>query len=71
MRERNIDFSDVEEAIYRAQREEVKDVVTNDGLAWRYALRGSNDNGNKDIRLVVIYLERPKMLLITAIDKNE
>ncbi len=71
MKERNIDFSDVEEAVYRATREEVKDSPTNDGLAWKYALRGFNDDGNKDIRLVVLYLEKPKMLLVTAIDKNE
>ena len=63
MKERNIDFSDVEEAVYRATREEVKDSPTNDGLAWKYALRG--------FRLVVLYLEKPKMLLVTAIDKNE
>jgi hypothetical protein len=71
MKERNINFSDVEEAVYRLTREEVKDSLTNDGLAWKYALRGSNDDGNKDIRLVVLYLEKPKMLLVTAIDKND
>ena len=71
MKERNIDFSDVEEAVYRATRDEVKDSQTNDGLAWKYALRGFNDDGNKDIRLIVLYLQKPKMLLVTAIDKNE
>ena len=71
MKERNIDFSDVEEALYRATRDEVKDSQTNDGLAWKYALRGFNDDGNKDIRLIVLYLQKPKMLLVTAVDKNE
>lgn len=71
MKERNIDFSDVEEAAYRAIREDMKDSQTKDGLAWKYALRGFNDDGDKDIRLVVLYLEKPKMLLVTAIDKNE
>ena len=37
MKERNIDFSDVEEAVYHATRDEVKDSQTNDGLAWKYA----------------------------------
>lgn len=71
MKERNIDFSDVEEAVYRATRDEVKDSLTKDGLAWKYVLRGFNDDGNKNIRLIVLYLEKPKMLVVTAIDKNE
>ena len=71
MRKRDIVFSDVEEATYSAIREELKDSLTSDGLAWKYALRGFNDNGDKDIRLMVLYLEIPKMLLVTAIDKNE
>ncbi len=71
MKERNIDFSDVEEAVYRAKRDMAKDSLTSDGLAWKYALRGFNDNGIKDIRLIVLYLQKPKMLLVTVIDKNE
>ncbi len=70
MQERNIDFSDIEEAIYRSIREEDRDSLTDDGLAWKYAIRGLNDFYDKDIRLVVLYLEEPKMLVVTAIDKN-
>ena len=70
MQERNIDFTDIEEAIYRSIREEERDSLTDDGFAWKYAIRGSNDFYDKDIRLVVLYLEEPKMLVVTAIDKN-
>jgi len=69
MAERDIDFSDIEEAIYRAIREEDKDTPTDDGTDWKYVLRGLNDNGDKDIRIVVVYLDNPKMLMITVIDK--
>ncbi|HAZ11494.1 MAG: hypothetical protein A2X86_10950 [Bdellovibrionales bacterium GWA2_49_15] len=71
MKERNIDLSDVEEAVYRAVREEQKDSLTEQGMDWKYAIRGMNDNGDKDLRLVVVYLDAPKMLLVTAIDKNK
>ncbi len=64
MKERNIDFSDVEEAIFEARREEFKDELTLDGKAWKYAISG------RGIRLVVLYLEKPKMLLVTIIDKD-
>ena len=71
MKDRDIDFSDIEEMVYRASREEFKDQKANDGRSWKYAIRGTNDNGDKDIRLVVKYIEKPKMLIITAIDKNK
>ncbi len=31
-------------------------------------VRGKNDRENKELRLVVMYLDKPKMLLVTAID---
>ncbi|MEI8348351.1 MAG: DUF4258 domain-containing protein, partial [Pseudomonadota bacterium] len=71
MVERDINFSDVEEAVYNSKREEGKDELTRDGKAWKYALRGLNENQDKDIRLVVLYLENPKMLLVTVINTNE
>ena len=70
MSERDIQFSDIEEAVYNAIREDSKDELTDDGTDWKYVIRGNNDNGDKDIRLVVVYLKDPKMLLITVIDKN-
>jgi hypothetical protein len=63
-------MTDIEEMIYQAQREDIKDVITKDGLAWKYAIRGKNDKGDKDIRLVVLY-KNPGMLIVTAIDKNK
>lgn len=69
MSARNITFSDIEEMIYRASREVDKDRLTDDGKEWKYAIRGLNDNGDKDIRIVVVYIE-PKILIVTAIDKN-
>lgn len=71
MKARDIDFSDIEEAVYKAQREDHKDQLTDDKQEWKYAIRGLNDKGDKDIRIVVVYLESPKMLIITAIDKNK
>lgn len=71
MKARDIDLSDIEEAVYRAQREDHKDQLTDDKQDWKYAIRGLNDQGDKDIRIVVVYLETPKMLIITAIDKNK
>ena len=58
----------IEEVIFRAIREENKDSLSLDGEEWKYAVRGKNDRENKELRLVVMYLNRPKMLLVTAID---
>jgi hypothetical protein len=71
MNARDIDLSDIEEAVYRAKREDHKDQLTNDGQDWKYAIRGLNDLGDKDLRIILAYLESPKMLIITAIDKNK
>ncbi len=71
MADRDIDMSDIEEAAYQAYREEFKDSLNNDGSDWKYAIRGENKNGDKDIRIIVAYLDDPKMLIITAIDKNK
>ena len=70
MRNRDIVFSDIEEMVYAAQREEHKDSLTNEKNAWKYALRGPNANGDKDIRIIVKYID-PKILIVTAIDKNK
>lgn len=70
MAERSIDLSDIEEAVFRARREEFKDQETEDGQDWKYAIRGNNEAGDKDIRIIVVYIPDSKMLIVTAIDKN-
>lgn len=69
MQIRDVQFSDIEEMIYRSQREEHKDALRKDGKDWKYAIRGSNANGEKDIRLIVIFND-PEAVIITVIDKN-
>lgn len=69
MANRDVQMSDIEEMIYRAQREETKDSLSNDGKNWKYALRGPNDNGDKDIRIIVIF-NNPDIVIVTVIDKN-
>ena len=71
MQERGIDLSDLEEAVFKGRREEHKDSLTDDKSSWKYAIRGMNVNGDKDLRLIVLYVEEPKMLLITAIDLDQ
>jgi hypothetical protein len=70
METRDVQMSDIEEMIYRAYREDHKDVIRNDGKDWKYALRGLNDNGDKDIRIVVVFNE-PDTVIVTVIDKNK
>jgi hypothetical protein len=71
MNAREVKFSDISEAIYRCSREEHKDVYhqnpSNMKWSWRYALRGRNDSGEKDLR-VIVTLENPKTVIITVID---
>lgn len=69
MANRDVQMSDIEEMIHNAQREETKDSLTNDGKNWKYALRGPNDSGNKDIRIIVIF-NNPDTVIVTVIDKN-
>lgn len=63
-------MSDIEEMLYRAQREKNKDQMRNDGMDWKYALRGLNDNGDKDLRVIVVFNE-PDTVIVTVIDKNK
>jgi hypothetical protein len=70
MKTRDIQFSDIEEAIYSAQREEEKDSLSIDGSSWKYALRGENTDGDKDLRIIVAIAD-PKTIIVTAIDKNK
>lgn len=70
METRDVQMSDIEEMLYRAQREDFKDSPTKDGKDWKYALRGLNDNGDKDIRIVVIFKD-PDTVIVTVIDKNK
>lgn len=67
---RDVQMSDVEEMIYRAQREEAKDSPTKDKKDWKYALRGLNDSGEKDIRIIVVFND-PDAVIVTVIDKNK
>ena len=70
MEKRDIQMSDIEEAIYSAHREESKDSLTDDGKSWKYSLRGKNENGDKDLRIIVAFAD-PKTIIVTAIDKNK
>lgn len=67
---RDIRWSDIEEMICRARRESAKDSRTSDGKDWKYALRGTNDFGDKDLRIIVVFVD-PKVIIVTAIDKNK
>ncbi len=70
MEKRDIQMSDIEEAIYSAHREESKDSMTSDGANWRYSLRGKNENGDKDLRIIIMFAD-PKAIIVTTIDKNK
>lgn len=70
MEKRDVQMSDVEEMLYRAQREESKDSLTKDKRDWKYALRGLNDSGEKDIRVIVVFND-PDTVIVTVIDKNK
>lgn len=67
---RDVQMSDVEEMIYRAHREEAKDSLTKDKKDWKYALRGLNNSGDKDIRIIVVFND-PDTVIVTVIDKNK
>jgi Domain of unknown function (DUF4258) len=69
MKERKIVISDIKETIYNAQRESIKDQLTDDGSDWKYALRGKNEAGDKEIRLVLLF-DGQNVLVVTAIDLN-
>lgn len=73
MESREVTFSDVKEALYQGRREEQKDDYRqnskNKKWSWRYAIRGLNDEGDKDLRIVVA-LETPKTVVVTVIDLN-
>lgn len=73
MEAREVVISDVKEAIYQGQREEYKDDYrqnpNNKKWSWRYAIRGLNDDGDKDLR-VVVAIEDPKTIVVTVIDLN-
>ena len=70
MKKRVILMSDLEEALYGAKREEGKDSPTRDGKDWKYSLRGVNESGEKDLRIIVVF-DDPKVVVVTAIDKNK
>lgn len=67
---RDVQLSDIEEMIYRAYREEHKDSLAKNGKTWKYALRGLNDNRNKDIRIIIAFNDSDAVI-ITVIDKNK
>jgi len=73
MEAREVTFSDVKEALYQGQREEQKDDcrqnLKSKKWSWRYALRGLNDSGEKDLRIIVA-IENPKAIVVTVIDLN-
>jgi hypothetical protein len=54
---REISYFDVEEALYRGQREDAKDDYRQNPRSkkwsWRYSIRGKNDSVAKDLRIVV------------------
>lgn len=61
MQARDVQMSDIEEMIYRAQREDHKDSLRNDGKDWKYCIRGLNNSEDKDIRIIV-FLMIPTLL---------
>ncbi len=71
MSAREIKFSDISEALYRCERQEYKDVYLENPITkkwnWRFAIRGLNDNGDKDLRIIVV-LQNPKTVIVTVID---
>lgn len=69
MKARDIQQSDLEEALYRASREAQNDRLTSDGTDWKYSLRGTNDNGDKDLRIIIVFKD-PKVIVVTAIDRH-
>lgn len=69
MQERKILLSDLHEAIYSAIREEHKDEFNHQTGDWKYAIRGKNDEGDKDIRVIIVFKE-PSTLILTVIDLN-
>ncbi len=68
MRLRNIDFSDIEEAIDKGYWEKRKDEFNKQKKVWKYAIRGLNKNRDKDLRIIIEY-ENPATIIITVIDK--
>ncbi|MEQ1663819.1 MAG: DUF4258 domain-containing protein [Bdellovibrionales bacterium] len=70
MKDRDIQLSDLEEALYRCSREEFNDRLTSDGNVWKYSLRGKNNTGLKDLRIIIIFKDT-KVLVVTAIDKTK
>lgn len=73
MQARKVVFSDVKEALYQGQREEQKDDYRQNPKtkkwSWRYAIRGENESGEKDLR-VIVAIEDPKTIVVTVIDLN-
>ena len=70
MQERRILLSDVFEAIYNARREESKDIFNIKTGDWKYAVRGYNEDGDKDIRIIFVFKD-PATLILTVIDLNK
>ena len=70
MQERKILLSDIHEAIFSARREEHKDEYDDVSGDWKYAIRGMNDDGNKDIRLIVVFKD-PTTIVLTVINLNQ
>lgn len=69
MHERKILLSDLHEAIYSGIREEYKDEFNHQTGDWKYAIRGKNNDGDKDIRIIVV-MKDPATLILTVIDLN-
>ena len=43
MQLRDVQMSDIEKMLYRAEREEHKDGLSKDGKSWKYSIRGLNE----------------------------
>lgn len=70
MKERRILLSDVYDVIFNARREENKDEFNPFTGDWKYAIRGLNSDGDKDIRLILVFKD-PATLILTVIDLNQ
>ena len=62
-------MSDLYEAICNASREEHKDELNTQTGDWKYAIRGTNIDGDKDIRIIIVF-KNPTTLILTVIDLN-
>lgn len=70
MKERNLSWSDLKDVIVNGRREFKKDLYNIEAGEWKYAIRGFNEEKEKDIRVIVV-LGDFKILVITMIELKD